>query len=187
MKFRKTLIFLVIIFLAACGNEIDANMSETMVDFEFKTQDETSLNLENLKDDWWVANFMYTNCRAVCPKTTANLANVQEELKIDDLHPRIVSFSVDPAHDTPDVLREYADNFGADLESWSFLTGYEFETIQDIAQETFKFHLSEGALDQRAHGYNFYLINPDGEIIKEYDGLRPDDLEVLVDDLRNVL
>ena len=47
--------------------------------------------------------------------------------------------------------------------------------------------LSEGAADQRAHSYYFYLINPDGEMVKKYDGLSVDEVDVLTEDLKKVM
>lgn len=188
IKFRKDVLILVFFFiLVACNGKLEANMSEQMVDFSFMTQNETSLSLDELQGEWWIANFMYTNCRAVCPITTANLVHVQMELKNEDFHPRIISFSIDPAYDSPEILRTYSEDYGVDLESWTFLTGYEFKEIQEIAQETFRFPLSEGAQNQRAHGYSFYLVNPKGEIVKEYDGMSEEELELLVQDLKKVL
>lgn len=184
---RLSLLVILTIFLAACGNEIETNMSESMVDFEFMTQDEETLKLDDLEGEWWIANFMYTNCRAVCPTTTANLADVQQQLKADGLNPQIVSFSVDPANDKPEVLKAYAEEYDADLETWSFLTGYDFDTIQEISQDTFKTVLEEGAAEQRSHGFSFFLINPDGDIIKKYDGMSSNELNILVNDVKAVL
>lgn len=184
---RFLLIFGVLVFLAACGDKIETNMSEPMADFEFITQDEEVLNMDALRDEWWVANFMYTSCRTVCPRTTANLAEVQQKLKEDGLSPQFVSFSVDPAQDAPEVLKEYAEGYDADLETWSFLTGYDFETIQEISENTFKAVLEEGVVGQRAHGVNFYLIDPDGNVIKKYDGMSEEGLDLLVNDLKTVL
>ena len=68
--------------------------------------------------------FIYTSCTDVCPMLTANMASVQDKLgsafgsKI-----AFVSITVDPERDTPEVLKQYAENFGADLKGWSFLTG----------------------------------------------------------------
>ncbi|MCF3943045.1 SCO family protein [Oceanobacillus alkalisoli] len=187
MKVRKFLLLFIMIFLAACGDNIETNMSEPMVDFEFVTQDGKMLHSDELQDEWWVANFMYTNCRTVCPRTTANLAEVQGKLKEDGLSPQIVSFSVDPAYDTPEVLKEYAAGYDADLETWSFLTGYDFETIQEISEHTFKAVLEEGVIGQRAHGVGFYLIDPKGNIVKKYDGTSTVELDELVKDLKSVL
>lgn len=183
------LIFFVLIFLGACGKEeaIETNFSEPMVDFEFTSQDEETVRFDNLKGDWWVANFIYTNCEAVCPITTARMVDIQKELAADDLRPQIISFSIDPSYDTPLILSEYASQYDADLESWSFLTGYEFETIQDISQDTFKSTLEKGAEGLRSHGVNFYLINPEGTIVKKYNAMSEEELEILVEDLQTVL
>src|SRR5690625_5292102 len=104
--------------LSACGNEIDTNMSESMVEFEFLTQDNETLSLDDLKGDWWISYFSYTNCRTVCPRTTAHMVDVQNELKENGLYPQIISFNVDPSNDTQEDLKEYADKYGVDLDTW---------------------------------------------------------------------
>lgn len=186
MDFKKILFIFIVIFLVACGNNIDTNMSEPMMDFEFTTQDEKALSLSDLEGEWWIANFIYTNCRTICPRTTAHMADVQQKLKEDGLRPSIVSFSVDPNNDTPEVLKNYAKEYNADLETWTFLTGYDFETIQDISESSFKSVLREGAVGQRSHGYGFYLIDPKGNIVKRYDGMSADELDILVQDLNTI-
>lgn len=187
MRFGKYLFIFVIVFLVACSGKIDTNMSEPMTDFEFTTQDEKQLSLNDLDGEWWIANFMYTNCTMICPMTTANLVEVQQELKHSDLTPQIVSFSVDPSYDTPEVLKDYAKKYGADLETWDFLTGYDFTTIKELSEGTFKSALNEGAMEQRSHGFSFYLINPDSEIVKKYDGMNFDEIDILIEDLKTVL
>src|SRR5699024_7762051 len=92
--------------LSACGDSIDTNMSESMADFNFTTQHEEKLSLNDLKGDWWITYMSYTECRTVCPRTTSNMVAIQDELKKDDLHPHIVSFNVDPENDGPENLRE---------------------------------------------------------------------------------
>lgn len=187
MKMLKILFITCAILFSACSNNIETNMSEPMVDFEFITQDEDILSLENLKGEWWIANFMYTNCKTICPMTTANLTEVQQQLAEQGLKPQIVSFSVDPSHDTPEILKEYAIKHGADLDTWHFLTGYDFKEIQAISENTFKTVLKEGGANQRSHGFSFYLVNPDGEIIKKYDGTSTNDLDILIGDVVTVL
>lgn len=176
-----------IMILSACGEGIETNMSEPMVDFEFMTQDEETRSLNELKGDWWITYMSYTSCKTVCPRTTANMVSIQEALKEDDLFPQIVSFSIDPENDQPEVLKEYAEGYRADLDSWDFLTGYDFETIQEISEETFRAALEKGAVDQISHSYLVYLVNPDGEVVKQYDGMSSEDLEELMDDVRKVL
>jgi protein SCO1/2 len=67
-----------------------------------------------------MVNFVFTSCAAVCPVMSATFAQVQERLGIDPLH--LVSISIDPEHDTPARLREYANKFGAGPQ-WLFVTG----------------------------------------------------------------
>lgn len=162
-------------------------MSEMIPDFEYTTQDGEPLGLQDLKGDWWIAYFSYTHCTTVCPRTTANMVAVQEALKMENRTPRIISFGIDPENDTPEVLKEYAEDFGADLNTMSFLTGYDFETIRDLSMNTFNAVLETGALDQRTHSYFFYLINPKGEVVKKYNGMSAEENELLVEDVKTVL
>jgi protein SCO1/2 len=173
--------------LSACSSPIETNMSSPMADFSFLTQDKKELGLDDLKDDWWIAYFSYTSCRTVCPRTTASMVKVQSALKEEDLHPQIISFNVDPENDGPEELRAYAAMYGVDLRSWDFLTGYEFETIQEISEQSFQATLEKGAVDQVSHSYLFYLINPDGEVVKSYNGMGTEGTEELIADMKAVV
>lgn len=192
MKDEKHILFLMAfilfgILLSACSNDIDANMSEQMEDFSFTTQDKETLNLDDLKGEWWITYLSYTDCRTVCPRTTSNMVEIQSQLKDDGLQPRIISFSVDPENDEPEYLQEYADDYGVDLSSWDFLTGYDFETIQGLSENVFNAVLEDGGADQMAHSYMFYLVNPEGEVVKKYDGMSINDNKILIEDLKKVL
>src|SRR5690625_2876334 len=152
-KMKKRLLFIIgslllSLWVSACSPKIDTNMSEHVHEFSFMTQDEKTFSLGDLKGDWWIAYFSYTVCRKVCPRTTANMVNVQDELKEDNLHPHIISFTIDPSNDTPEDLKDYADEYGVDLTTWDFLTGYDFATIQDLSKNTFQANLEQGAADQ---------------------------------------
>ena len=180
-------LLLLVILLSACGSEIESNMSEEMVDFSFINQDEEPIALADLKGEWWISYFSYTKCRTVCPRTTANMVNVQNELKEAGLTPQIISFNADPDDDRPEDLRLYAEENDVDLTSWDFLTGYDFETIQSLSEKSFNAVLESGAADQMAHSYMFYLINPQGEVVKKYDGMSKNELDVLIEDVKTVL
>lgn len=93
---------------------------------------------EALQSRIWVTNFFYTRCPDVCPLQSTKMAGLQRDLA-DHQDVRLVSISIDPEHDTPDVLQDYAKNFGADPDRWLFLTG-EKKTIYRLAQDGF--HLS---------------------------------------------
>lgn len=192
MRYGRCLFVLLVLIilgmiLSACGEDIETNMSESMKNFSFTSQDEETVSLDDLKGDWWITYMSYTHCRTVCPRTTANMVEIQEQLNEDGLEPQIISFSVDPEKDTPDDLKNYADEFGANLDTWDFLTGYDFATIKNMSEETFHAQLEQGAADQMSHSYMFYLVNPDGHVVKEYDGMSSEDSDRLIDDLKTVL
>jgi len=175
--------------LSACSDDIEPTMESTVADFEFTTQDEDTLSNKDLEGKWWVADFIFTNCETVCIPMTTNMVTVQEKLDeegIDDVE--IVSFSIEPDRDTPEVLTEYADDYGADLSNWTFLTGYDFETIQELSIKSFKNMVEDAPEgdDQIMHGTYFFLVNPEGEIIKNYVGTDSDDIDLLVEDIKNV-
>lgn len=162
-------------------------MSEVIPNFSYTSQDDKPFGLQDTKGEWWIAYFSYTHCTTVCPRTTANMVGIQSELNNEGYTPQIVSFGIDPDNDTPEVLRNYAKDYGADLNSFTFLTGYDFETVRDLSINTFRAVLEKGALDQRSHSYYFYLINPDGEIVKKYNGMSEIDNDLLIADVKTVL
>lgn len=184
------LILLGTLFLAACGSkEIESNMSKDVADFEYTTQDNESLGLSDLEGKWWVADFIFTNCTTVCLPMTSNMQKLQEMLAEEDLPDvQLVSFSVDPDHDSPEVLQEYAEDYGADLNNWHFLTGYDFDTIKEFSIKSFQSLVQEPQPgdDQVTHGTRFYLVNPEGEIVKHYSGTETEELDNILEDLKVV-
>lgn len=183
-------ILVFIFLLAGCNQQtIETNMSETVDNFQATTQDKETMTASDLEGEWWVANFMYTNCTMVCPTMTPNLIRVQTDLEELGLDTQIISFSIDPDYDTPQVLKEYAEEYQIDLSNWNFLTGYDFDEIQDLSENTFKTVLADGGPDghEFVHSTYVFLINPDGEVIKQYDGISEDELQTLVDDLNTVM
>ncbi len=189
MRVLRISILFLIVFLAACNSEqIDTNMSQEIAEFEFMTQDNEEFGLRDLEGEWWIANFMYTNCTIICPTTTPNMASVQDMTKKLDLDIQFISFSVDPDNDSPEVLKEYTEDYPVDLSNWNFLTGYDFEKIQKLSNNSFETVLEGGGPDEHAfvHSTSFFLVNPNGEIIKKYDGMSTDELNAIVDDLQTV-
>ncbi|WP_067730070.1 SCO family protein [Oceanobacillus damuensis] len=177
------------IFLTACGGyPIETTMSEEVADFEFTTQDNSTLSLRDLEGEWWVADFIFTNCTTVCLPMTANMAALQEKLEEEGIDAQLVSFSVDPEYDSPEVLKEYGESYHADFSNWTFLTGYEFSTIKELSIKSFKNMVQEApeGTDQVTHGTSFFLVSPEGEVIKNYSGIQSDALDTIVDDLKKV-
>ncbi|WP_164669900.1 SCO family protein [Virgibacillus doumboii] len=189
MKRLHILVVVLTLFLVACGEEIDTNMSREVEDFSFTTQDKETLSLEELKGKWWVADFIFTNCTTVCLPMTSNMSKLQGKMKEENLDAQLVSFSVDPKHDTPEVLKEYAASYQADSSNWAFLTGYDFQTIKELSIKSFQSLLEkppEGS-DQVTHGTSFFLVNPEGKVIKRYSGVDSKSIDEIVKDLKIVL
>lgn len=188
MKQMRILLPLLFIFLVACGGEIESTMSSEVADFNFTTQDNEQLGLEDLKGGWWVADFIFTNCTSVCIPMSSNMTALQDDLAKKNLDIQLISFSVDPDFDTPEVLKSYAESYHADLSNWTFLTGYDFSTIEDLSVKSFQSGLMAiPDSDQVQHGVRFFLVNPDGVVIKSYNGTEESEMEVLMEDLEKVL
>src|SRR5467141_881094 len=92
--------------------------------FALTSQDGTRVSLADLRGKIVAVTFIYTSCTDSCPVLTALMAHVQDKLG-QDFGEKVafVSITVDPERDTPEVLKEYAQTFGANLAGWSFLTG----------------------------------------------------------------
>lgn|SRR5690625_742788 len=191
--FKGLSLILLTLFLVACnagGDKIESNMPEDSIvtDFEFTTQDEEKLGFTDLKGEWWIADFIFTNCTTVCIPMTTNMVTLQEMIAEEDLDVQFISFSVDPTVDTPEILKNYAAGYGADLSNWNFLTGYDFDTIRELARGSFYADLMEEPdSDQVTHSVRFYLVNPEGQVVKSYFGTDLEEIETLVNDLKKVL
>jgi protein SCO1/2 len=100
----------------------------------------------DLRGKVWIVDFFYTECPDTCPLQSAHMARLQDELA-QEPDARLVSISVDPEHDTPEVLAEYAARYGADPDRWLFLTGSK-DTIYQLAVDGF--HLGIVERDEHA-------------------------------------
>src|SRR5689334_22121255 len=92
--------------------------------FALISQDGKPVSLGDFRGKVLAVNFIYTSCPDICPLLTQKMAQVRDALSVDFV-PRVafVSITVDPENDTPDVLKNFADAFGANSGGWAFLTG----------------------------------------------------------------
>jgi len=179
------------ILLAGCGEEdvnkgIETSMSEDIPAFDYTNQDNEDFGSSDLEGKWWIADFIFTNCTSVCLPMTSNMAVLQEKLEEEDIDAELVSFSVDPDYDTPEVLKDYSEQYDADLANWNFVTGYDFQTIKELSIKSFRSLVQEpeDGDDQVTHGTSFFLVNPEGELIKNYSGLDEKVMDDIVADLK---
>lgn len=195
---RLLVVGLFILMLTACGGDPlsdgaqqqeEQGVSNHVGEFEAITESGEAFNVSDLEGHWWVADFVFTNCTTVCLPMTTNMVKLQgmlEDEGLDDV--KLVSFSVDPENDTPEVLSEYAEEYGADLDRWTFLTGYDFEDIEQYSIDTFKNWVApppEGD-DQVEHGTAFFLIDPNGNIQSHYTGTKEEQMENIITDIKKL-
>ncbi len=126
-------------------------------------------SLENLRGKAVIVSFIYTTCNGVCPATTHNLYRVQQALKEAKLwgeRVAIVSISLDPIRDTPEVLANYARIYGADRDAWHFLTGSAADVAKVVAAWGMWAKVGpSGTLD---HPSRIFLVDAGGHLREIY-------------------
>ena len=153
--------------------------------FRFTTQDGKVLSKEDLLGKVWVADFVFTRCTGPCPVMTSRMAELAKGVaKAKDV--RLVSISVDPEHDTPAVLSEYAGRMLADPSKWIFLTGPKQE-IDDFARKGMFQVLAYDGKGVPTHSTRFLVIDRDGKIRKTRNLDEPELVQKLFMDIGDLL
>jgi len=155
-------------------------------DFSLTERSGRTIKKSDLLGSFWLASFVFTRCTTSCPVAVTALGELQRDLPKSV---RLVSFSVDPEYDSPDVLAEYAEKAGADLTRWLFLTGEKTSMYKTIREG---FHLGVEGNDEGVagsevtHSPRFALVDPKGRIRGYYDSADPIDLIRLRDDVKRL-
>lgn len=126
-----------------------------------------------------VVDFIFTTCAGICPMMSGRMAWLQEELR-DHPDVRFVSFSVDPATDTPEVLTEYGKRYGAIPGRWTFVTG-DRKQIYEMTQNGFHLGLEAEGEDAIIHSPRFVLVDRKGSIRGYYDSDSTDAMDLLLE------
>ncbi|WP_411790698.1 SCO family protein [Halobacillus rhizosphaerae] len=176
------------IVLTGCGSPIEENMSRHVEDLTAVNQDGNSVHLpEDIKGNYWIIDFVFTSCTTVCPPMTGNLSRLQSRLDKENLDTKIMSISVDPETDQPEVLKKFAKKYQADFSRWSFLTGYPFKQVKELSIKSFQSPVTQlEDSDQVAHGTSFFLVTPEGKVIKRYKGTKAKEINQIVKDLKKL-
>lgn len=153
--------------------------------FRFTTQEGKTLTREDLLGKVWVADFIFTRCAGPCPIMTSRMAEISRALtKAKDV--RVVSITVDPEHDTPEVLAEYAGRMTADPSRWIFLTGPKGE-IEEFARKGMFQVLAYDDKGLPTHSTRFLVIDRQGHIRKTRNLDEPELVQKLFMDIGNLL
>lgn len=161
---------------------------QTIDDFTFVNQDSTVITQDLFEGKIYVADFFFTTCPTICPVMKTQMLRVYEEYKEND-QVLLLSHSIDPVHDSVEVLRKYAEKLGIDhSDKWHFVTGPK-EEIYEIAQESYMASAleDESAPGGLVHSGAFILIDRKGRIRGHYDGTTEEEVDELISDIKILL
>ena len=152
-------------------------------DFSLTNQNNKNISHLDYDDHIYVADFFFTTCPSICPIMTENMVYLQS--LVNDLSEvKLLSFSVTPEIDTPEVLKAYAQQKGINDSRWNLLTGDKKE-IYKLARQSYLVVQEDGNGDEHdmIHTENFVLIDKQRRIRGYYDGTQREDMEQIRTDI----
>jgi protein SCO1/2 len=177
--------------VAACHSTKDLPALGAVPHFAMTDQGGASFTNDALRGNVWAAAFIFTRCPSACPRVTKAMRGVQLDAKSRGIRLRLVSISLDPDNDTPEVLLRYAAQYGADTSTWSFVTG-DAATIRKTAEQGFKIAAEGNADPSKAdfgimHGTQLVLVDR-AQNIRGYYATNDDQaLRRIVDDAARLI
>jgi protein SCO1/2 len=159
--------------------------------FTLVNQDGETVTQDLFEDGVVIVDFMFTHCPTICPIMTGVMADLTDRLA--DTKVRFVSMSVDPANDTPEVLRAYGERMMADFDRWTFLTG-DYDAVENIVFGALRFNLSttddkvtlpDGSeMSFIMHPSHLVLVRPGRDVVNIYKYDDPEAIDRLDDRAR---
>lgn len=159
--------------------------------FDLIDQNGKQFSSAQTKGKIYVTDFFFTRCGTTCPKLTTNLSRIQS-LFANDPNILIVSYSVDPKHDSSAVLQKFAQKYDAKTGKWFFITG-DKKTIYDLAIKGYKLPAADASeydkniksIDETfIHSEKLLLIDKEGYVRGIYDGTYSPDVERLIAEIK---
>ena len=174
------------------------NEKRKMPEFAFINQDSLLITNNDYKGKVYVVEFFFTTCPSICPIMNRNMLKLEKEFgKRDDFG--IASFSIDPEHDRPLILKKYAENYGMTSLNWHLLTTDDKDKVYELSNKGLNIFAEinpEVAGGFEHQGY-FALIDKKGYIrsrrddhgnpIVYYQGTEADQIELLKEDIDKLL
>ncbi|MBL6704671.1 MAG: SCO family protein [Planctomycetaceae bacterium] len=157
-------------------------------DFSLIDSREETLSKNDLLGKPWIASFIFTRCAGPCPRVAAAFKELQKRYPEPNVN--LVTFTVDPDHDTPEVLTKFASFWEADLDRWYFLTG-DKDTIYNMIQKDFLMPVAPSPDPtpgwEIIHTTNICLVDQTGKVVGKYNSLKEDEIATLRRDLDGLL
>jgi len=157
-------------------------LGEVSRDFSFVNQDNEVVTPAVFQDKVYVTDFFFTTCPAICPIMTRQMTRVYEAIK-DDPGVLLLSHTIDPEHDTVEVLKNYADGLGIETAKWHLVTGPQDEIFAMAKHYMLAAMKYEEAPGGYLHSGSFVLVDRERQIRGYYDGTDPEAVDRLIDDL----
>ena len=173
------------------GKEVSDTTWHTVANVRLQNQLGDTVSLDSLKGKVIIIDFFFTHCASICPILTRNMRHLQDALKLKDYTKRVdttfvkfLSLTVDPAHDSPSVMKRYADRYGVNSDVWWMLTGPK-KTIYDFALNELKLGLQDSvSVDSNfVHTDYVALLDKDRVIRGYYHGTDTAAMAKLGDDI----
>ncbi len=139
-----------------------------------------TIGTQDLKGQPYIASFFFSRCPGSCKQQNDQMRLLQQKYR--DTPIRLVSISVDPEADTPEVLSQYANGYGADKNKWLFFTG-DINYIAKIAGEVFML----GQVREKSHPDRFCLVDATGKLVGKYNWHEPKELALLDEHVKEIL
>jgi protein SCO1 len=161
----------------------------TVPPFSFTDQDGNTITDQTVKDKVLIVDFFFTSCKSICPRMSAEMQQLQFRLNEPAFGEVLfLSHTVDPEHDTPEVLKEYARKLHADTARWKFLTG-DAPTIYRQGNMGYLLGAREDTTNPErfVHSPQFVLVDKRRHIRGMYDGTVTREVDSLVTDLKRLL
>ena len=153
-------------------------------DFSFTDNNGNSFGSKNLRGKIHVANFIFTSCTHICPKMTTNMVEVEKKFQ-NNPNVNLVSFTVTPWLDSPEVLNRYKKEFTLNSENWHFLTG-DKNKIYSLARKSYFAEEEIGFTKDSTdflHTEHFLLVDKSLRIRGIYNGTLGLEMEQLIVDI----
>jgi len=165
------------------GREREPEKFFEVPDFKLVDQNGKPFTKKDVSGKVWIADFVFTQCAGPCPLMTLSMAELQKELAGTPI--QFVSVSVDPAHDTPEVLKKYAAAMKADEKNWTFATGQP-EEIFGLARGMKIAAAPADAENSIMHAEKLILVDEKGWIRGYYFFKDPEKRKELIEDARRL-
>lgn len=171
------------------GLKSDADPGEhhTVLDFSLVNQNGDTVTRNDFAGKIVVVDFFFTTCKGICPLMNTQMQRIYDEFKGND-SVLFLSHTVNPENDSVPVMRAHAQQFGADAKQWHFVTG-DRKQIYMLARKSYLVTDSEGdgSTEDFVHSEKFVLLDGDGHIRGMCDGTVPGEVDLMMNDIRQLL